>query len=118
MRSGGAVEEPTAREEKPVEDDLAGFAFGVDFGLDVEILFLAVETDGEELLVEAVVLEEGSFVKDLAYVLGAVVVDQPVEFLFLQDLQLHVHLAVLADSLHLFLSHPVHDLLQKQVLLP
>lgn len=55
--AGGLLMEQTAAgHEEPAEDDFGGFASGVDLALEMEVVIFALHADGDELLVEAVVL--------------------------------------------------------------
>ena len=80
------MQEVASGDQQPVEDELRCCIFGIDLGLNVQIFLFALQADSDVLLVEAVVLEEGASVEELAHVLDAVGVDDVVEFVAFKSL--------------------------------
>lgn len=77
------MQQSASGDKQPIEYDFGGGAFGVDFGLYVQIFLFALETNGDVLLVKSVVLKEGFSVKEFANILDAIAVDDAVEFVAL-----------------------------------
>jgi hypothetical protein len=83
----------------------------------VEVALLALQANGDELLVEPVELQETVLIEHLPHILYSVSVDQLMELLLFEHFQLDVHFAVLADLSDLLLLDPVDDVLEVEVLL-
>ena len=110
------MQEVASGDQQPVEDELRRCIFGIDLGLNVQIFLFALQADSDVLLVEAVVLEEGASVEELAHVLDAVGVDDVVKLVAFKRLKFHVHVAEFANRLDHFPFDTVYNFLEVQVL--
>lgn len=83
----------------------------------MEIVFFALAADGDELLIEPIVLKKTGLAEHPAHVLDSKQIDQFSEFFLFQDLKLNIHFAELANGLHLFFFDAIDNSLHVQVLL-
>ena len=110
------VEEGAPGGHEPAQHEFGSHAPLVDFGMQMQIALLALETNGKVLLVYAIKLQKGRLVEHLPHVLNAEGVDDIVEIVLLESFEVDVHVTVLADRLDLLTLHAGHDPLEVEVL--
>ena len=80
-------------------------------------MFLALQANGNKLLIQPIKLQEAPLIKHLPHILNPEHINQAMKILLLQNLQLHIHLTILTHIFNLLLPHPIHNILQVQILL-
>ena len=110
------MEEVGFGHEVPFEHHFGCESLGLYLDLEVQFFLLALEADGDELLMDSIELKEGVSIEQFPYILHPIVIDDIWELFLFDGLEFDVHVAKLTDRLDSLVSHALYDGLEVEVL--